>query len=87
MGLDVSLGYYDKVLAAIAASLGGGALAGTITDLRLRVGLLAGAVIATVFVYHALFQNPPRPTPSRQAKAAAVVWHAFVGILLMSTFL
>lgn len=87
MELTGSLDYYDKILVAIAASLSGGALAGTITDLRLRVGLLAGAVVATIFVYHALFQNPPRPIPSRQAKATAIVWHAFVGILLVLTFL
>jgi len=85
--MDFSLAYYDKVLTAIAASLGGGALAGTITDLRLRVGLLVGALVATTFVYHAVFRNPPRPTPSRPVKAAAVVWHAFVGVLLVSEFL
>ncbi|MFC6987767.1 hypothetical protein ACFQJD_01635 [Haloplanus sp. GCM10025708] len=87
MELDVSLDYYDKILAAIAVSLSGGALAGTITNLRLRVGLLAGALVATTFVYHAMFRNPPRPTPSPQAKAAAIVWHAFIGILLVSAFL
>lgn len=87
MELDVSLGYYDKILTAIAASLSGGALAGTITDLRLHVGLLAGALVATTFVYHAIFRNPPRPTPSRQTKAAAIVWHVFIGILLVSAFL
>lgn len=84
---DVSLDYYDKILAAIAVSLSGGALAGTITDLRLRVGLLAGALVATAFVYDAMFRNPPRPTPSRQAKAAAIVWHAFLGTLVVSVLL
>ncbi|MBX0297827.1 hypothetical protein [Haloarcula nitratireducens] len=86
MELDVSLGYYDKILAAIAASLSGGALAGTITEIHLRFGLLAGAVVATVFVYRAMFRNPSWPTPSRQAKAATIVWHVFVGILLVLTF-
>lgn len=85
MALDVSLDYYDKVLAAIAVSLSGGALVGAVTDFRLRVGLLAGGLVATTFVYHAMFRNPPRPTASRQAKAAAIVWHVFLGILLLST--
>jgi hypothetical protein len=85
MALAVSLDYYDKILAAIAASLTGGALIGSMTVLRLSVGLLVGAVVATGFVYHALFLNPPRPTPSRRAKAAAIVWHGFVGFLLVST--
>jgi hypothetical protein len=87
MMLDVSFDYYDRILAAIAASLGGGVLAGTITVLRLRAGLFVGALVATTFVYHAMFRNPPRRTPSRQATAAAIVWHAFVGVLLVSILL
>jgi hypothetical protein len=85
MELGIPLSYYDKILAAIIASLGGGALAGVITAYSFRAGLLAGAFLATVFVYDALFRNPPRPTPSAQAKAAAFVWHAFLGILLVSS--
>lgn len=82
------LTYYDKILAAIALSLSSGALAAVITDLRLRVGLLAGALVATTFVYHALFRNPPVPgAPSPRAKAAGVVWHVFLLGLLGSTLL
>ena len=87
MGVDISLGYYDKILAAIAASLGGGALAGVITTYSFRVGLLAGALLATPFMYDAMFRNPPRPAPSPQVKAAALVWHVFLGILLVPTYL
>lgn len=82
-----SLTYYDKILAVIAVSLSGGALVGVITDLRLRVGLLAGALIATLFVYHAMFRNPPRPAPSPQAKAAAIGFHVLLWALLVSAFL
>ncbi len=85
MNVGISLGYYDKILAAIAASLGGGALAGVITAVSLHVGLLAGALFATIFVYDAMFRNPPRPAPSPQAKAATVIWHVFLGILLLPT--
>lgn len=87
MDFGISLGYYDKILAAIAASLGGGALAGVITTVNLHVGLITGALFATIFVYDALFRNPPRPAPSPRAKAAAVIWHVFFGILLISTYL
>ena len=85
MELGISLSYYDKILAAITASLGGGALAGVITPYSFRIGLLAGALLATLFVYDATFRNPPRPVPSPQAKAAAVVWHVFLGVLLISS--
>jgi hypothetical protein len=87
MAPDISLAYYDKILAAVGASLGGGGLVGVLTDLGLRTGLLAGALVATAFVYHALFRNPPRPPSSPRARAAAVVWHAFLAVLLAATVL
>lgn len=86
MSFGISLGYYDKILAAIAASLGGGALAGAITAVSFRVGLMTGALVATIFVYDAIFRNPPRPVPSPQTKTAAVIWHVFLGILFISTY-
>lgn len=82
-----SLSYYDKILAAITVSLGGGVVAGVITPYSLRVGLLAGALLATLFVYDAAFRNPPRPVPSQRAKAAVLVWHVFLGTLLVPTYL
>ena len=84
MELDVSFTYYDKILAAIAVSLGGGAVAGLLTALRVRLGLLDGALIATVFIYDAVFRNPPLPTASARAMVGAVVWHVFLGVLLLS---
>lgn len=85
--LDISIGYYDKILAAIVASLGGGALAGVTTAYSFQIGLLAGAVFATIFVYDGMFRHPPRPAPSPQAKATILVWHVFLGTLLISTYL
>lgn len=87
MGTEVSLHYYDKILLAIGLSLSSGALLGVFSDLRLRVGLLAGALLATTFVYHAMFQNPPRPAATPRGKAAAIVWHLFLLSLIGSTLL
>lgn len=86
MEIGTSLSYYDKILAAIAVSLGGGLFAGVVTTLRLHVGLLAGALLATIFVYHAVFRNPPPEVPL-QVRAAVVVWHVFVGALLVTVLL
>jgi len=77
--------YYDKVLLAIAASLGGGSLLGLVTDVAFRLGLLAGALLATVFVYDAIFRHPPQPTA--RARHAAVVWHLFLALLLLPSLL
>lgn len=87
MNIGIPLSYYDKILAATAASLGGGAIVGIITTVSFRIGLLSGALFATVFVYHGLFRNPPRPAPSSKGKAVAIVWHLFLGTLLVSTLL
>lgn len=86
MSVTASLSYYDKILVAVAVSLGGGLATGMITPVRTEVGLLFGAVWATVFVYHALFRNPPRPPASVKARAAVIVWHIFLVVLLVTTF-
>lgn len=80
-----SLSYYDKILLAVAISLAGGFTTGMVTPVRLQLGLLAGALGATVFVYHAMFQNPPRPPASTTARAAMIVWHAFLLVLLVAS--
>ncbi|WP_225336322.1 hypothetical protein [Halomicrobium urmianum] len=83
MGGVPTLTYYDRILAAIAASLGGGALAGVVTPVQFRTGLFVGSLVATAFVYAALFRNPPLPETSTRVKAAAAVWHAVpAGVLL-----
>ncbi|WP_394327721.1 hypothetical protein [Natronobacterium haloterrestre] len=51
---------------------------GLATSVAFLTGLAGGALFATVFVYDAMFRNPPMPTGSARAKAAAVVWHAFL---------
>lgn len=80
---EISLTYYDKILIAIAASLGSGFLVGLLTAVELSVAVLVGALIATIFVYDAMFRNPPRPARPRQTKAAAVVWHLFLCLVVL----
>jgi len=82
MAPNLPLTYYDRILVAIGVSLGGGVLGGVLTDLDLRVGALAGALVATVFVYDALFRNPPQAGHAPRTKVAAVTWHVFVLVLL-----
>jgi hypothetical protein len=85
MSVYTRIAYYDKVLIAIGLCLSLGGLVGLGTGLDVRTGLLAGASVATLFVYDAMFRNPPKPTPSARAKAGAVVWHVFLAALLIST--
>jgi len=80
------LTYYDKVLVAIAASLAGGSVVGAATAVEFRLGLLAGALLATVLVYDATLRNPPRPPSSRQVMAV-VGWHLLLAILLLPDLL
>lgn len=87
MALNISPSYYDKVLAAIAVSLSGGAVVGVISSYPFQAGLLAGALVATVWIYDAMFRNPPTPSLSTQAKFAAVVWHGFLGFLFLQIVL
>jgi hypothetical protein len=70
---------YDRVLVGIGASLVAGLLVGVIGPVAPRVGLFAGALLATPLVYVALFRNPPRPAASRRRKAAALLWHLVLG--------
>lgn len=87
MELGTSLTYYDKILLAIVASLGGGALTGVVTNVRFQVGLLAGALVATVFVYDATFRRPPRPVSTPKTKTAALVWLVVLVSLVVTTVL
>ncbi|AFZ74064.1 hypothetical protein [Natronobacterium gregoryi] len=78
------LSYYDKLLVAIAGSLALGMAIGLATPVAFLSGLAAGAIVATIFVYEAMFRNPPIPTESVQYKAAAIAWHAFLGLTIVA---
>ena len=81
------LEYYDRILLGIAGSLLGGVLLAVLTSLALHVGIFAGTVVATVFVYDAMFRNPPLPATDPRVAAAAIVWHAVLGILAIAVVL
>lgn len=76
MGLNV--GYYDKILMAIAACLLLGLIAGLITPLEVHVAIFLGSLGATVFVYLGVFSNPPLPRPRREVTTAVVLWHVLL---------
>ncbi|SEH15982.1 hypothetical protein SAMN04487967_2352 [Natronorubrum sediminis] len=82
-----SLEYYDKLLLAIAGSLALGVAIGVVTSVAISTGVAGGSVVATVFVYEAMFRNPPSPVTSAQVKVAAVVWHAFLVIAIVAALL
>ena len=75
------MNYYDLVLVGISASVLLGAAASAILGLGLRTGLFAGALVATVFVYDALFRHPPLPRTDPTMVVPVVVWHLGVGLL------
>ena len=50
---------YDGLLAAMPASVAGGALAGWLLAIPMAVGVGAGSALASVFVAASLFVVPP----------------------------
>ncbi|MEY7847787.1 hypothetical protein AB7C87_01095 [Natrarchaeobius sp. A-rgal3] len=81
------LSYYDKILVGIGVSLVGGLLISVFTVVTLNTGVLLGALAASGFVYHAMFENPPLPTSDPRVAATAIVWHAVLFVLVLSVFL
>lgn len=78
------LSYYDALVVAIAASLAGGMLVGAVTSVGLSTRVLFGSLVATVFVYEALFRNPPVPQRDPRVVATAIVWYGLVVVLAMA---
>jgi len=68
------------------ASLLVGAAVGLHPAVRFNVGLLGGAVVATVFLWDAIVRHPPVPTSEPGYAAAAVVWHAVIIAFLIAGF-
>ena len=81
---SVTLTYYDKILVAIAVSLGGGTLTGVVTGFGRQTGIFAGALVATLFLYDAIYRNPPLPESAPGWKPIALVWHVALGGLLLT---
>ena len=72
--------YYDRLLVAIAAAVLAGTASGLHPAVAPHVGLAGGSLVSTVFLYEALFRNPPT-RPTRSTTAASVV----VGVGWVST--
>lgn len=80
----VDLEYYDKLLLAIAGSLALGAGIGLLTPVALSTGVAGGSILASVFVYDAMFRSPPVPRETVHRAMAAIVWHVFLAVTLVS---
>lgn len=77
------LDYYDTILVVVAAVTVSGFLVGYLTAFPLEAGVAAGVLLATPFVYHGLFVNPPQPTDDPRQAISAVAWH----LVLLTTIL
>lgn len=80
------LDYYDKILVGIVGSLVGGISLGLVTSISFHAAVIAGAVVATVFTYDAMYRNPPLPPTDVRVQAAAIVWHAVLLALILSIY-
>ncbi len=69
---------YDWIIVAIPIALISGWLIGTVTSVPMEYGMAAGFLLATPFVYDAMFRNPPIPAANVQRAVAAVVWHVLL---------
>lgn len=76
--------YYDRLLGGMLASLLVGAAVGLHPAVRFNVGLLGGAVVATVFLWDAIVRRPPIPTSEPGYAAAAVIWHVVIIAFLIA---
>lgn len=54
--------YYDLILTGISASLITGVSIGLATPLSLNLAAGLGAIVASAFMYHGMFQNAPITT-------------------------
>jgi len=78
--------YYDRIIVGIAGSVFGGMLLGAVTALGIYTGVFLGALVATAFVYDAMFRHPRRRRPQQRAAAAAIVWHAILLVLAIAVY-
>ncbi|ADD07266.1 uncharacterized protein Nmag_3724 (plasmid) [Natrialba magadii ATCC 43099] len=81
------LDYYDKILVGIAGSLLGGVLLSLATAIDSNTGVLLGALLATPFIYDAMFRNPPLPATDPKVAAAAIVWHGILFVLAVTAYM
>jgi hypothetical protein len=67
------LDYHDQILLAIAAAIIAGGAVSVHPLIEIHQGLAGGSLVATLFLYEAMFRNPPtEPTTSTTAAPAVV---------------
>lgn len=76
--------YQDLILLGIAASLLGGFSLALLTPVELRSGVFMGSAIATVFIYDAVFRNPPLPESDPRLTVSTIVWHIYLLLIAVS---
>ncbi|WP_254862969.1 hypothetical protein [Halovivax gelatinilyticus] len=78
---------YDTILLAIAVIFAGGWLVGTVTAVPMQIARVASVLIATPFVYDAMFRHPPLPDHPAPRAAAAIVWHVVLVWVILDSLL
>lgn len=79
--------YYDGILVAMVSCILGGLAVSLITGVGVRAGLFGGTLVATLFVYDAVFRHPPVPRTDPTMVAPLVVWHVAVLVLAVAVVL
>ncbi|WIV67645.1 hypothetical protein [Natrialbaceae archaeon AArc-T1-2] len=80
-------GYYERLLVAMAGSILLGVAASFHPVVELYQGAGTGALVATVFLYEALFRNPPLPPTDPRVAAGTAVWHGCLAIVVLVALL
>ena len=83
----MEIAYQDLILLGIAASVLGGIALSVITTIDFRIGLFMGSAIATIFIYHAMFRNPPVADTDPLLERSAIVWHVYLLMLALGVIL
>ena len=79
--------YYDWILVAIAAALASGFVVGLATAVPMEMAMAGSVLVATPFVYEAIFRNPPIPENDARRTVAAIVWHVLLVWVLLEAVL
>ena len=79
--------YYDWILLVIAVVLVSGFVVGLATTVPMEMAMAGSVLVATPFVYDAIFRNPPIPENDARRAVAAVVWHVLIVWMLLVTVL
>lgn len=82
----IEIGYYDRILLAIVSCVVGGGLIGALAPVAIHTGIFGGSLVATFFVYDALFRNPPLPPSDTRIAVAAIIWHAMLFVLVLTVY-